>query len=148
MVDFPRSKLVSLPDRQGQPEISLAVHEQGEGPAVVFCHGFPELAYSWRHQVPALAAAGYRAIAPDQRGYGMSSKPETGTPSNSKSFPIIVALDIPLSRGMAPPFSVPQQNSPAEMLTVELSAAQTSSSRRPPEIMTLELSKVNVLNLT
>jgi soluble epoxide hydrolase/lipid-phosphate phosphatase len=56
--------------------IRLAVHESGSGPPVVLLHGFPELAYSWRHQVPALAAAGYRAIAPDQRGYGMSSKPD------------------------------------------------------------------------
>jgi pimeloyl-ACP methyl ester carboxylesterase len=76
MPDFPGSKMVSLPDRQGQPEISLAVHEQGEGQAVVFCHGFPELAYSWRHQLPAVAAAGFRAIAPDQRGYGGSTRPE------------------------------------------------------------------------
>ena len=76
MVDFPPSKLVSLPGPQGQPEISLAVHEQGDGPAVVFCHGFPELAYSWRHQLPAVAAAGFRAIAPDQRGYGGSTCPE------------------------------------------------------------------------
>lgn len=76
MSDFPPSKLVSLPERQGQPEISLAVHEQGEGPAVVLCHGFPELAYSWRYQLPAVAAAGFRAIAPDQRGYGGSSRPE------------------------------------------------------------------------
>lgn len=55
--------------------ISLSVHEQGEGPAVVFSHGFPELAYSWRHQLPAVAGAGFRAIAPDQRGYGASSAP-------------------------------------------------------------------------
>ncbi len=48
--------------------------EQGEGPLVVLVHGFPELAYSWRHQLPALAAAGYRAVAIDQRGYGRSSK--------------------------------------------------------------------------
>lgn len=51
----------------------LAV-EQGEGPLVLLVHGFPELAYSWRHQLPALAAAGYRAVAIDQRGYGRSSK--------------------------------------------------------------------------
>ena len=57
--------------------IRMAVTEQGEGPAVVLCHGFPELAYSWRHQVPALAAAGFRAIAPDQRGYGDTDRPET-----------------------------------------------------------------------
>ncbi len=42
----------------------------------MLCHGFPELWYSWRHQLPALAAAGYRAVAPDQRGYGRSSRPE------------------------------------------------------------------------
>lgn len=48
--------------------------EQGEGPMVLLVHGFPELAYSWRHQLPALAAAGYRAVAIEQRGYGRSSK--------------------------------------------------------------------------
>jgi epoxide hydrolase A/B len=56
--------------------IELHVAECGEGPLVVLCHGFPELWYSWRHQLPALAAAGYRAVAPDQRGYGRSSRPE------------------------------------------------------------------------
>ena len=57
--------------------IELSVVEEGTGAPVVFMHGFPELAYSWRYQVPALAAAGFRAIAYDQRGYGDSSKPET-----------------------------------------------------------------------
>src|SRR5258705_691502 len=56
--------------------IRMSVTEQGEGPAVVLCHGFPELAYSWRHQLPALAAAGFPVIAPDQRGYGRSSRPD------------------------------------------------------------------------
>jgi len=56
--------------------IRMGVWEAGDGPAVVCCHGFPELAYSWRLQLPALAAAGYRAIAPDQRGYGVSDRPE------------------------------------------------------------------------
>ena len=55
--------------------MNLAVYEQGQGPAVVLLHGFPELAYSWRHQLPALADAGFRAIAPDQRGYGCSDVP-------------------------------------------------------------------------
>lgn len=55
--------------------IRMAVHEQGGGAPVVFLHGFPELAYSWRHQLPAVASAGYRAIAPDLRGYGRSDKP-------------------------------------------------------------------------
>jgi pimeloyl-ACP methyl ester carboxylesterase len=55
--------------------IELSVIEAGEGPLVVLCHGFPELAFSWRHQIPALAAAGYRVLAPDMRGYGDSSAP-------------------------------------------------------------------------
>ncbi len=55
--------------------IDVALTEQGDGPAVVLCHGFPELGYSWRHQMPALAAAGFRAIAPDQRGYGDTTRP-------------------------------------------------------------------------
>ena len=52
----------------------IRVYEQGHGPMVLLVHGFPELAYSWRHQMPALAAAGYRAVAIEQRGYGRSSK--------------------------------------------------------------------------
>ncbi|MHB8438646.1 MAG: alpha/beta fold hydrolase [Acidimicrobiales bacterium] len=56
--------------------VELDVVDEGEGPLVVLCHGFPELAYSWRHQIPALTAAGYRVLAPDQRGYGGSSRPE------------------------------------------------------------------------
>lgn len=47
----------------------------GEGPLVLLAHGFPGLWYSWRHQLPALAAAGYRAVALDMRGYGASSRP-------------------------------------------------------------------------
>ena len=54
----------------------MHVAEQGEGPLVVLCHGFPELWYSWRHQLPALAAAGFRAVAPDQRGYGGTDRPD------------------------------------------------------------------------
>jgi pimeloyl-ACP methyl ester carboxylesterase len=49
--------------------------EQGEGFPIVFMHGFPELWYSWRFQVPALAGAGFRAIVPDMRGYGETDKP-------------------------------------------------------------------------
>ncbi|WP_405918802.1 alpha/beta hydrolase [Streptomyces longwoodensis] len=49
--------------------------EQGSGPLVLLVHGFPESWYSWRHQLPALAAAGYRAVAVDVRGYGRSSRP-------------------------------------------------------------------------
>ena len=55
--------------------IELAVMEEGEGPLVVLCHGFPELAFSWRHQIKPLVDAGYRVLAPDMRGYGGSSAP-------------------------------------------------------------------------
>ena len=50
--------------------------EAGSGPVVVLCHGFPESWYSWRHQLRALGEAGYRAVAPDQRGYGQTERPD------------------------------------------------------------------------
>lgn len=56
--------------------IQLRVYEEGNGPLVILAHGWPESWYSWRHQLPALAAAGYHAVAPDMRGYGESSAPE------------------------------------------------------------------------
>lgn len=58
--------------------VRLRVFEAGppDGPLVILAHGFPELAFSWRHQIPALASAGYRVLAPDQRGYGGSSRPD------------------------------------------------------------------------
>jgi pimeloyl-ACP methyl ester carboxylesterase len=56
--------------------IRMHVAEQGTGPLVLLCHGFPESWYSWRHQLPALAEAGFRAVAPDMRGYGLTDRPE------------------------------------------------------------------------
>ena len=56
--------------------IRMHVVEVGRGFPVLFCHGFPELWYSWRHQIKALADAGFRAIAPDQRGYGETDAPQ------------------------------------------------------------------------
>lgn len=56
--------------------LTFSVLEAGEGQLVLLCHGFPELAYSWRHQIPALAGAGFRVVAPDMRGYGGTDKPE------------------------------------------------------------------------
>jgi pimeloyl-ACP methyl ester carboxylesterase len=54
----------------------MHVAEQGEGPLVVLLHGFPESWYSWRRQLAALAEAGFRAVAPDQRGYGGTDRPD------------------------------------------------------------------------
>ncbi|HEX3764804.1 MAG TPA: alpha/beta hydrolase [Kofleriaceae bacterium] len=56
--------------------IRMHLVEQGSGPLVVLLHGFPELSSTWRHQLSALAAAGYHAVAPDQRGYGQTDCPE------------------------------------------------------------------------
>lgn len=67
---FPEPRRVRVGD------IALSVHEAGAGPAVVLCHGFPELARSWQHPFGALVDAGFRVIAPDQRGYGASDVPK------------------------------------------------------------------------
>ena len=68
----------------------FAVHASGKGPAVVLLHGFPELAYSWRHQISALAAAGWHAIAPDLRGYG-----KTGPQGETRQYAMQnLALDV------------------------------------------------------
>jgi pimeloyl-ACP methyl ester carboxylesterase len=56
--------------------IRMHIAEAGQGPLVLLLHGFPELWYSWRHQLIALAEAGYHVIAPDQRGYGQTDRPE------------------------------------------------------------------------
>lgn len=74
--NFPRPTLVSLHD------VTLEVFEAGQehkGNPIVLCHGWPEHAFSWRHQIPALAAAGYHVIVPNQRGYGNSSRPSEVT---------------------------------------------------------------------
>jgi pimeloyl-ACP methyl ester carboxylesterase len=59
----------------GPGGVRLHYVEAGRGPLVVLLHGFPEFWYCWRHQIPALAAAGYRVVAPDMRGYNLSDKP-------------------------------------------------------------------------
>src|SRR6266404_5555965 len=56
--------------------IRIHLAEAGTGPLVVLCHGFPESWYSWRHQLSALAEAGFHAVAPDMRGYGRTDRPE------------------------------------------------------------------------
>jgi pimeloyl-ACP methyl ester carboxylesterase len=76
VADFPQPTLIPVNG------IELEVFEAGRenaGNPIVLCHGWPEHAYSWRHQVPALAAAGYHVIVPNQRGYGNSSCPDDVT---------------------------------------------------------------------
>lgn len=67
--------------------IKMHVAEKGEGPAILFLHGFPELWYSWRHQILGLSSLGYRAVAPDLRGYGDTEAP--GSISSYTYFHII-----------------------------------------------------------
>jgi pimeloyl-ACP methyl ester carboxylesterase len=87
--------------------VSIHVAERGpeDGPAVLLIHGFPELWLSWRHQMAALAARGFRALAPDLRGYGDSSVPSD--PAAYTIFHIvgdIVALLEHLQLTTVPPF--------------------------------------------
>src|ERR1044072_963405 len=56
--------------------VELDVHDEGEGPAVLLLHGFPDSARLWRHQIPTLVDAGFGFVAPDQRGFGESDKPQ------------------------------------------------------------------------
>ncbi|XP_057421298.1 uncharacterized protein LOC130715236 isoform X2 [Lotus japonicus] len=59
--------------------INMHIAEKGQGPLVLFIHGFPDLSYSWRHQITALASLGYRCVAPDLRGYGDTDVPAAQT---------------------------------------------------------------------
>lgn len=56
--------------------IEIFVTEEGSGPLVLLCHGWPELSHSWRHQLPAIAGADFRAVAPDMRGFGRTTAPQ------------------------------------------------------------------------
>ncbi|HEX3692932.1 MAG TPA: alpha/beta hydrolase [Solirubrobacteraceae bacterium] len=71
--------IVETAIRHGEAEVAEGIRlhyvEAGEGPLIVLLHGFPEFWYSWRHQIEPLAAAGYRVVAPDMRGYNLSSRP-------------------------------------------------------------------------
>jgi pimeloyl-ACP methyl ester carboxylesterase len=78
MTDFPAPKRIEVSPASADEKIVLSVHEvapEQSRAAVVFCHGFPDLAFGWRNQLRAIADAGYHTIAPDQRGYGASSAP-------------------------------------------------------------------------
>lgn len=62
--------------------INMHLAEKGDGPIVLLLHGFPELWYSWRHQINGLAAHGFRAVAPDMRGYGGTDAPPSASSYN------------------------------------------------------------------
>jgi pimeloyl-ACP methyl ester carboxylesterase len=70
--------------------ISLNVVEQGQGPLVLLCHGFPECWYSWRQQINALAEAGFHVVAPDMRGYGKSDRPRRSINTRSSTWSAIL----------------------------------------------------------
>jgi pimeloyl-ACP methyl ester carboxylesterase len=98
-----RAVAVSVSDklRDGYADLSeVRLHyvEAGEGPLVVLLHGFPEFWYSWRFQIPALAAAGFRVVAPDMRGYNLSSKP-AGVSSYDSDRLAADVRDLVLERG-------------------------------------------------
>ena len=82
--------------RHGLLQVEESVHlhyvELGEGPLVVLLHGFPEFWYAWRNQIGALAAAGFRVVAPDQRGYNLSSKPEAVSAYGAARLALDVAM--------------------------------------------------------
>lgn len=68
--------------------------EEGDGPLALLLHGFPECWYSWRHQMPALAAAGYHAVAPDMRGYNLTDKPRTGYDIDTLAGDVMALADV------------------------------------------------------
>ena len=87
--------------RHGYAELdTVRLHyvEAGDGPLVVLLHGFPEFWYAWRHQIDALAAAGFRVVAPDMRGYNLSSKP-AGVASYALSLLAADVRDLIAERG-------------------------------------------------
>ena len=76
--------------------INMHVAEKGKGPVILFLHGFPELWYSWRHQITAFASLGYRAVAPDLRGYGDTDAPDVASSYTSLNVvgDLIALLDV------------------------------------------------------
>src|SRR5262245_63110409 len=86
MAEQPAAAVLGGDVREGYADIGdVRLHyvEAGEGPLVVLLHGFPEFWYGWRLQIKPLAAAGFRVVAPDLRGYNLSSRPKGGTAYNT-----------------------------------------------------------------
>src|SRR5215472_18848041 len=79
MAEHEASELLGSDVREGYAEVGdVRLHyvEAGDGPLIVLLHGFPEFWFGWRLQIEPLVAAGFRVVAPDTRGYNLSSKPE------------------------------------------------------------------------
>jgi pimeloyl-ACP methyl ester carboxylesterase len=125
--------------------VRLRVVEAGDrgAPVVVLAHGFPELAYSWRHQIPALVQAGYHVLAPDQRGYGGSSRPDAIDAYNIRELTTdIVGLldDVGAERavwvghdwGAPVAWTAPLLHSDRVAAVVGLSVPPTPRSKAPP----------------
>jgi pimeloyl-ACP methyl ester carboxylesterase len=123
--------------------IRIHLAEQGEGPLVLMCHGFPESWYSWRHQLTALADAGYHAVAPDVRGYGGSDKPEAIEAYSMKNMVadavgILDALDAPTAVVMGHDWGAPMAWTSAALhpdrfrAVVGMSVPYTGRSPAPP----------------
>ncbi|KAK7258942.1 hypothetical protein RIF29_24536 [Crotalaria pallida] len=79
--------------------INMHVTEKGKGPVVLFLHGFPELWYTWRHQIQYISSQGYRAVAPDLRGYGDTEAPPSVTSYTIKAY---VCLSVPFLKRRNP----------------------------------------------
>lgn len=111
--------------------IDIFVLEQGEGPLVVLCHGWPELAYSWRHQIPAMAAAGFHVVAPDMRGFGRTSAPaDVGAYSIVDHVGDMVALVAALGEKQAAPWSVFSGNEDPPARQAKLNRARARPATR------------------
>src|SRR5258706_11332945 len=90
-------------------DVRLHCAEMGQGPLVLLLHGFPECWVTWRNQLPALAAAGFRAVAPDLRGYGGAGQPPGGARYPlTKPGPAVAGLIRALRRGRPAPIRRPR----------------------------------------
>jgi len=109
----------SLTTRSGLA-FTVDVAGPAEGPLVLLLHGFPESRHSWRAALPALAAAGYRAVAPDQRGYSPGARPDPATLANY-AFDKLVAD------------AIESQGLPAMTASASIWSATTGAARSPGE---------------
>jgi pimeloyl-ACP methyl ester carboxylesterase len=138
--------------------IRLHTAEQGAGPAVVLCHGFPGLWYSWRNQLPVLAANGFRAIALDMRGYGRSDRPADPTDYNRANtvadlvglldaLAIDEAVFVGHDFGAALTWDLPQWAPGRVKALIQLSVPRTRTSGRRPSTTFAEIATRHFFHL-